>query len=74
MRSGQGQDTDAQIGDTVLLYEAMNRKSTPRWRGSAKIVGVDETGETGGFQGKTFKVARYFARKTVEEKNAEEVA
>ena len=35
---------------------------------------IDETGETAKFQPQTFKVARYCARKKVEENGVEEVA
>ena len=38
--------TDVQIDDTVLLPKAMDRKSAPRRRGPAKILDIDEPGET----------------------------
>ena len=34
--------TDVQIGDTALCYTAANRESTPRWRGPARILDIDE--------------------------------
>ena len=57
-----------QIGVAVLLYKAMNRKSTPRWRGPAKISDVSETVK---FQSQTFKEARHCARQNAEEKDVE---
>ena len=33
----------SEIGDLALHFKAVNRKSTPRWRGPAKGVDIDET-------------------------------
>ena len=33
--------TDVQIGDAVPFYEAMRRKSPPRWRCTAKRLDID---------------------------------
>ena len=35
---------DVKMGDSAPFYMAANRKSTPRWRGPAKISDIDETG------------------------------
>ena len=59
--------TDVQIGDTAPFYEAIHRKSTPRWRGPAKTLDIDEPGATVEFQSQTFKVARHCVRKKDEE-------
>ena len=64
--------TGVQIGDAALFYPAANRKSAPRRRGLATILGVDGTCVTFEPQCQTFKVARYRVRKKVEEKDAEE--
>ena len=61
--------TGMQIGDAAPFYEAMNRKGALRWRGPAKILGVDDTGVTVEFQSQTFRVARYCVRKKVEEED-----
>ena len=50
---------EADIGDMELFYKAQNRKGLPRWRGPAKVIGMDESGVTVTFQSQTFKVARY---------------
>ena len=44
---------DIDGGDT-----AQSRKSSPRYRGPAEILEIDETGVTASFQSQTFKVAR----------------
>ena len=59
------------IGDKALLYKAANRGGTPRWRGPARILGIDEAGATVQFQPRTSKVARYCAPKKVEETGVE---
>ena len=55
--------TDAQAGNSVLLYVAPGRQGAPRWRGSAKVIGIDDAGVTVKFQSQTFKAARYCVRK-----------
>ena len=42
--------TDARIGVSASFYMAVNRKSTPRRRGPAFILGIDEAGGTRKFQ------------------------
>ena len=59
--------TDVQIGGAALFYKAMDRRSTPRWRGTAKILDIDETGVTVKFQPQTLQGARYCVRKDVDE-------
>ena len=51
--------TDVQIG-------SMNRGSTPRWRDPAKILEIGVSGATAKFQSRTFKAARFCARKKAE--------
>ena len=63
---------DFAIGDSVLFYEAQNRRSSSRWRGPADFLDIDETGATGTLQSQTFKVARYCARKGLDEKDVHE--
>ena len=45
--------------DSPLFYRVVNRKSTHRRRGPAKILGIDETAATAIFQSRTSKVARH---------------
>ena len=52
---------DANAGDSVLFHEAQNRRSSPRLRGPAKILDIDETGATVTFRRQTFMAARYRA-------------
>ena len=65
--------TNVQIGEAVLLYNAMNRRIKPRWRGPAKISDIAETGVTVKFQSLTFKAARYSVRKKSERRDSEDV-
>ena len=51
----------------------MNRVSTPRWRGPAKILYVDDAGTTVKFQFLTAEVARHCVRKKVGRQGADEV-
>ena len=51
--------TDAEVGDSALFYEAVNRKSAPRRRDSAVIPEIDETGVAAKFQSQTSIVVRY---------------
>ena len=37
---------DVRIGDAGPFHEAMKRKSSPRWRGPAMILAIDETAAT----------------------------
>ena len=46
--------TDVAIGDSVLLYKAVNRRSEPQWRGQAKILDYDKAGATVKIQSRTF--------------------
>ena len=57
-------------GDSVMFYKAQSRRSSPRWRGPAKILDIDVAGVTVPFQSRTFKVARYCVRKRVKETQA----
>ena len=38
--------TDARIGDAALLRKAVNRKSTPQWRGPVETPDIDGAGAT----------------------------
>ena len=60
------------IGNSVLFHKTTNRKSAPRWRGPAKILDIGEAGVTAKFQSQSFKAARYWVRKKVEDKVASE--
>ena len=51
-----------QVGVSFRFYRAASRKSAPRQRGQAKILGIDDAGVTVKFQGQTFKVAQYSLR------------
>ena len=57
----------------AAFYKAMNRKSTPRWRGPARIFDVDVTGATVKFQSETFEAPRFCAREREGEEDAEDV-
>ena len=63
--------THARIGDTALFCNAVNRKSTPRWRGPAKLADINDTGAPVKFHAQTSEVARYCVCKKAEEKDAE---
>ena len=53
---------DVKIGDTALSYKAQSKKCTPRRRGPALILDIDETGAAAKSLSRTFKVARFCAR------------
>ena len=57
---------DIPTGDSFLFYKAQKRKRSPRRRGLAKILKIDETGLAAMSQGQTFQVARYCVRKTAD--------
>ena len=59
--------TEAAVGDIVLFYKTPNRRSSPRWRGPAKVLEIGEAGVTVHFQSQTFKVARCCVRRRVKE-------
>ena len=63
---------DVKIGDAILCNKAQRKKSTPRRRGPALILDIDETGVTAKVQSQTLKVARFCVRKKGEEKDAED--
>ena len=60
------------VGDMALFCKAQNRKSSPRWRGPAKVLEIDETGVNVSFQSQNFKVARYCVRQRMKESEATE--
>ena len=45
--------TDVEIWDTAPLFMAVNRKSTPLYRGPAKISHIDDAGAAVKFQSQT---------------------
>ena len=59
------------IGDSVPFYVAVHRKSTPKGRGPAKIIGVDDAGSSmarpgvakAKFLSQTLKAVRYCVRR-----------
>ena len=53
------------IRDPAPFYKAQSRKSTPRWRALAEILGIGETGVTATFQWQTFEFVRYWGLKRV---------
>ena len=62
--------TDVAVGDSLLFYKTVTRKSTPRRRGPATILDTDATRATAEIQSQTFKATRYCARTKMEEKGA----
>ena len=50
-----------------MSYTAANRMGARRWRGSAKILGINGAGATVRFQSQNSKVPRYCARNQVKE-------
>ena len=64
---------DVRMGDTVLSQKASNRKGAPRSRSPSEILDVGDKGVTAKFQGRTFKVERYGARKKVDAQDAGDV-
>ena len=65
--------TDVRIGDTAPYQKSMNRKIALRRRPLVRILDIDETGVAVKFQSRTFEVARFCLRRTVEEKDVGEV-
>ena len=63
---------DVQIGDTALFFKAQGKRSAPRRRSPALILGIDETGATAKFTSQTLRVARFCARKREKEKDVAE--
>ena len=61
---------DARVGDSVVSYKASNSKGSPRRRGPAKILDVDDAGVTVKFQSQTFKVARHCVRGRLDAQDA----
>ena len=53
---------DIAIGDSVIFYKQISRKSTPKWRSAAVILDIDETGVTVKFPSQTHKIARFCVR------------
>ena len=60
---------DNKVGDSVLFYNASQKKGNPRRRGPATVPDIDESGAVLKFQSQTFKVARYCVRRKLEEKD-----
>ena len=50
---------DVAVGGSFLCYEAQSRESSPRWRGPARILDIDDTGATAIFQSQTLMVDRH---------------
>ena len=63
---------DVKIGDTVRLYKAQSKESTPGRMGPALILDIDDAGAMVKFQSQIFKVARFCVRKKAGRKGAEE--
>ena len=64
----------AEIGvdDIAISYKAQNRESSPRWRGPAKALEIDDAEVTASVQSQKFKVARYCVRKRTKESGVAE--
>ena len=62
--------TDIAFEGSFLFVLTQNRKSSLRWRGPARTLGIDETGVAATFGSQTFKVARYCVRKRLHEADA----
>ena len=60
---------DVTVANLEISHESASRKSAPRWRGPAAISDIDEAWVTAEFQGQTFKVARFCARRQYEPKD-----
>ena len=60
--------SDAQIGDSAILYKTVNLQSAPRWRGLAGVADTGETAVNVKFQSQTVKVARYCVQKAADER------
>ena len=65
--------TDVQIGGTAFFFDAMNRKSTPRWGAPTEISGNDETAVAVKFQSQTFTATRFCVGEKAEEEEVDEV-
>ena len=53
---------DVQVGDSVIVYRQIERKSATKSRGRVVAFGMNERGANVNFQSRTFKVAHYKAR------------
>ena len=62
--------TDITVGGPAPLFGAKSWRSSPRWRGPAKISDFDDTRVAVSFQSQTFKVARFRVRKRLNETDA----
>ena len=60
-------------GDSTVSHKAVNRKSAPRWRSPAAILGIVATAVAAKFQSQTSKVPQYCDRRRVDPKGAGEV-
>ena len=60
---------DAENGDAILFNKAPNWKCRPKWGGPARVLEIDETGETAQYQSQTFEVAQNCARTRVDGKD-----
>ena len=60
---------DIKVGDSVLFFKTLRKKSNPRWRSPATKLDIDESGAVLKFQSQTLKVARYFVRRKLEGKD-----
>ena len=59
---------DVKLGDSVLFYKAPTKQGTPKRRGPACVLDIDDTGVTVRYQSQTFKVTRYCVRRQADEK------
>ena len=64
---------DVKAGDSALSYKVVCRDSARWWRSPATIVDIDVTGVAVNFQGQTFNVAGFCARRRVDPKDVGEV-
>ena len=59
--------TKIDVGDLALFFKAQNRERSPRRRGTAEILDIDDTGVTASLQSQNFKDARFCVRKRTKE-------
>ena len=64
-RNNSPDSVDVRAVGEVLFHKALSRRSSPRWRGPAKVLPLDETGATLSSQGQPFEVARHGVRRKV---------
>ena len=71
-RNNTGSCAEIDVGDMALVYKERNRKISPRRKGPAEVLEIDETGVTVSCRSRNFEVARYCVRQRMKESEVAE--